>query len=403
MNIFFTIVVLELFIGGGGRLTELGSMTMRMVLFVLCLFYSAFIAFYRPRKDNGVPLAMVLVVAYLLVHLPAVILGVLRGSLPADITTEMQQSVYWLAAPFFAVALTSPIMVLRVATLVRVAGITLAIGYLLTLAGLALGLVDFLELYATLNATGEFFFRGESFFFYKGFLYLGIATVFLLSIKTRYSNMLMMIVASALVLTLTRGFVLSASLAILMMLVALGRWRALGLATLAVAVAAFMVWTYLPSVDDSFLSQREASNTQRGDDIAFLLDNVKVSTLMFGSGFGSLINERVAIENTFLWALWRLGVAGFIFWLMPLILSLRYYLSISKRSEHYSLACAFFYGTVLVYVQTMTNPYLNNPIGLSFVLIALFSLRTLSKVGSAFTRRHGNSASAKTADARFAL
>jgi hypothetical protein len=27
----------------------------------------------------------------------------------------------------------------------------------------------------------------------------------------------------------------------------------------------------------------------------------------------------------------------------------------------------------------MSNPYLNNPIGLSFVLVAIFSLRTLAK------------------------
>jgi hypothetical protein len=33
---------------------------------------------------------------------------------------------------------------------------------------------------------------------------------------------------------------------------------------------------------------------------------------------------------------------------------------------------------ILVYVQTLTNPYLNNPIGLSFVMVAIFSLKTLS-------------------------
>ena len=379
MKTLFTIVAMELFIGGGGRLTTFGPMTLRMVLFAVCLCCSVYFALYRSQKGDGTPLALALAAGYLLVHLPAVLIGVIGGSLPGDITTEMQQSLYWLAAPFFAVALRSVDMVARAALLVRLAGVVLASGYLLTLAGLAVGAVDFVGLYARLNATGEFFFRGESFFFYKGFLYLGIATVFLLAMKHRYSQALLMTVIAALILTLTRGFVLSTSLAILLMLVALGRWRGVALAAIVVAAAAFMVWIYLPSIDDVFLGQREASNSQRGDDIAYMLDNVKVTTLMFGSGFGSTINERINIENTYLWALWKLGIAGLCFWLLPLILSFRYYRRVSRKSPQFNVACAFFFGTVVVYVQTMTNPYLNNPIGLSFVLIALFSLRTLSR------------------------
>lgn len=382
MNGLFTVVALELFLGGGGRLTELGPVTVRMILFALCLCCAVFVAVYRPRRNDGVALALALVATYLMVHLPAVIIGVVSGALPGDIATEMQQSLYWLAAPFFAAALASQHMVARAAVLIRLSGVLMAGAYLLTLAGLVLGLVDFVWLYATLNATGEFFFRGESFFFYKGFLYLGIAMVFLLALKSPLSSVMLLVVALALVLTLTRGFVLSASFAIILMLAALKRWRAVSLAVIAIAVAALLVLVYLPSVDDSYLDQRDLSNATRRDDFAFILDNLKASTLLFGSGFGSLINGRVAIENTFLWALWRLGIAGLAFWLLPLALSLHYFIKVPARNQQHRLACAFFFGTVLVYVQTLTNPYLNNPIGLSFVLIALFSLRTISRVSA---------------------
>jgi hypothetical protein len=37
------------------------------------------------------------------------------------------------------------------------------------------------------------------------------------------------------------------------------------------------------------------------------------------------------------------------------------------------------FGTVLVYLQTATNPYLNNPIGLSYVILSIFSLRALHR------------------------
>ncbi|MEO6407250.1 MAG: hypothetical protein ABIO45_00660 [Burkholderiaceae bacterium] len=380
MNVFFTLVVMELFVGGGGRLTELGPATLRMVLFALCLLASAYLALVRVRADYGLPLALGLVSAYLLVHLPAVAIGISQGSLPGDVTTEMQQSLYWLAAPFFAIALASPERVVRAALLVRIAGAVLAVAYLAAILGLLTGSLDYVEWYARLNETGEFSFRGESFFFYKGFLYLGISTIFFLALRSRHSTLWLLVVIAALVMTLTRGFILSTSIAALAMLFALRRWRAVGLAALIVSAAVFMMWIYLPSADEAVAVQREISNSQRGDDFAYMVEHASVGPLVFGAGFGSFINERINIENTFLWALWKIGVAGLVFWFLPLLLSARYFLRVPRATEHFPLACAYFFATVLIYVQTATNPYLNNPIGLSFALIALFSLRTLSRL-----------------------
>lgn len=378
MNLFFSVVALELFLGGGGRLVEIGPVTLRMILFAVCLCASAYLAVARFRKDDAMPVALLFVGAYLLVHLPALIVGALRGAPVGDAMTEAQQSLYWLAAPFFAVALHKPEMALRAATLVKTAGVILSVVYLGTLALLATGVLDFAETYVALNATGEFFFRGESFFFYKGFLYLGIATLFFVADRDGRSTVLMLVVVVALIMTLTRGFVLSTSIAAILMLVAQRRWKAVGISALIVALAAFMVWVYLPSTDEAFLGQRDASNSQRSEDIDYMLDHFQLWIAAVGSGLGTTINERVNIENTFLWAAWKLGVVGLLFWLMPLLVSLRYYLNVPKAGRYRKVATAYFFGTVLVYLQTATNPYLNNPIGLSFVLISLFSLRTLS-------------------------
>jgi hypothetical protein len=103
---------------------------------------------------------------------------------------------------------------------------------------------------------------------------------------------------------------------------------------------------------------------------------------LIGDGFGSYINDRLNIENTYLWVLWKTGILGLIFWLMPFVLSTFYYQQIRFGRHDYELASALYYSLVLVYIQTATNPFLNNPIGLSFVLIALFSLRTLAKTAA---------------------
>ena len=121
----------------------------------------------------------------------------------------------------------------------------------------------------------------------------------------------------------------------------------------------------------------EASTSQRLEDMTYMLDHITAKTFLTGEGFGSMINDRYQIENTFLWALWKLGTIGVLFWMLPLGLCAYYYLRIPNRNCN-SMANAFFVGTVLAYVQTMTNPFLNNPIGLSFVMLAIFSLRILS-------------------------
>ena len=133
INALFTITVLELFIGGGGRLTELGSVTVRMVLFAACLYVGLLSISLRRGESKQLRLAYVMVLFYLLVHVPGVMWGAANGVDPGDILTEFQQSLYWLAAPFFALALQSVAMVKRTATLVQFAGLCLAFGYIAVL------------------------------------------------------------------------------------------------------------------------------------------------------------------------------------------------------------------------------------------------------------------------------
>jgi hypothetical protein len=375
----FTVSLLELFIGGGGRMLEVGPITVRMILFAACLCASVLIAVFRPRRDDGLVLSLALVTAYLAVHLTAFWIGAVRGNDLDIARTEMQQSLYWLAAPFLAVVLQSRRMVLRAAWVVRAAGIVLAVAYIGFIGALAIGMVGFDTLHALLSQSEEFAFRSESYFFYKGFLYLGIAAIFFLALRGRHSVLWLVVLTLALAMTLTRGFVLSTAFAALLTLAVQRRWQPLGVAMLAAAAVAFFIWGYLPSQEETLDANRDASNSQRVEDFRFIVDNIKISTLLFGEGLGALINGRVNIENTFLWAVWRLGFVGLLFWLTPLLICTNYFLRIARRDADFGLACAFFFSTILVYVQTMANPYLNNPIGLSFVIVALFSLRTLSR------------------------
>lgn len=379
MNTLFTITLLELFFGGGGRLLEVGPVTVRMILFATCLCVAVVGAIKRLNADEGIPLALGFVVTYLLVHVLALLIGLFNGFVFGEMMQEMQQSAYWLIAPFFAMSLNRYDMVVRVGKLVAVAGVVLSIAYICVLLTFAIGAIDYLTLYVVLNSTGEFVFRSGGFFFYKGFLYLGVAAIFFLSMPKRFSSVWLTIVLIALALTLTRGFVLATSFAALLLLAKQGRWRTLGIMLAVIACLGVFLWGYMPSQDEALAVSRESSNGQRVDDFVFFVDNFEIGTILVGHGFGTLINGRSNIENTFLWAFWRFGLVGVAFWLSPLIFCYRYFARIGKNSPDFRLACAYFFSTVFIYVQTMSNPYLNNPIGLSFVMLAMFSLRTLSR------------------------
>ena len=378
MRALFTISLLELFLGGGGRLTAVGPVSMRMALFAACLCAALVAVLFPRRRSDGVLLSMLLVLTYLLVHVAGLVVGAIHGADPAEMFSEFQQSLYWLAAPLFALMIQSEPDVQRYARLVQMAGVTLAVTYLAILLGLLSGAIYIGSMRAIFSNSGEISFRSGSFFIYKGFLYLGISIVFFFAMRGRYWKSLVLLVGIALTLSFTRGFVVSTAAGVLLMFFIQGRWRLALPVMLLLGGAAFLIWIYLPSLNPALLASHEISTNQRVEDMTYMLYHATAKTFIFGEGYGSLINDRFQSENTFLWALWKLGTIGLVFWMLPLFLCVYYYLKIANRRSN-SLANAYLFGTVLVYVQTLTNPFLNNPIGLSFVMLALFSLRILSR------------------------
>ena len=378
MRALFTISLLELFMGGGGRLIHAGPISLRMVLFALCLCATVVAIMFPRRPSDGLRLALLLCLVYLIIHVGGMLVGALFVGNGPKIFSEFQQSLYWLAAPFLTLMLQSESDVQKVTRLVLISGLTLAIGYLCILLAMLTGVASVGLLRAIVGSSGELVFRGGDFFVYKGFLYLGVAVVFLVALRPRFWVLLTIVVATAQLLTFTRGFLLSTCIATFTLLCAQRRWRAAVPALLLVAATLFVILVYLPSSDESIGGRYESSTNQRLEDMQYIADNLSVKTLTIGEGYASLINNRYQIENTFLWALWKLGSLGLAFWLLPFFLGLLYYFRIPNRRSD-PAANAFLFGLVLIYLQTATNPFLNNPIGLSFVIVAVFSLRALSR------------------------
>ena len=377
IRLLYLLLTFEILLGGGGRLLEIGPVTARMLLFAIAIMIAFAVIALRGTLPGG-RLTLVLLSAFLLVQSAGVVIGLSRGNPMSSVWADLQPLMYFLLAPFVALSLEDRRNVEATRSLVLIAGVTLALAYLGVLVLLVSGRIDFSWLYEMLDATGEFMFRGESFFFYKGFVYLGVCIVFLIAMPGRFVVPLLVVTGIALVLTLTRGFILSTAVAVLMLLYVLRMRVAALLLTLAGASALVVAFVSLYSGVEGFMEQRSISNAVRLEDMSFIFGNVGPMTIMFGNGFGTPVLERLNIENVYLWVLWKTGVIGLAFWLAPLLACFIMFRRIPRLSTEFRLGCALLFSVVLIYVQSAMNPYLNNPIGLMMVMIALFGLRELS-------------------------
>lgn len=370
------VISLEVFIGGGGRLFEIGPLTLRMVLFAIAVSL-AVASLAVIELDRSVRLAWALTALAALSMITSAAWGFADGATSENVMTDMRQLLYFAICPFFALAIRTKEHVVLISVLVKRVSIILAVSYLLFWAALALGLLDFHYWYAQLNDTDEFFFRGELFFFYKGFFYLCIGVIFYLTEPRRLTLAIATLLFTALLLTLTRGFLLFTSIVVLGMLATRNR-RLLLIVLPVVIVAIVAAFSVLPNADPLIASQRLESNSVRIDDAAYFFAHVDWISLLTGRGFGIPLNDRLNIENTYLWLLYKQGIPGLLFWGLPFWLIATAYRKARRSPEYHRLADAFFFSTVFLFLQTATNPFLNNSIGMAFLFMSLFSLRVLA-------------------------
>ncbi len=374
----FPLVFGEVVVGGGGRTFAVGALSLRMLLFAAGLLATAIGLLSSRRSRDGVPTAALLVLAFFASMLPGLLVDAGRGT-PSDIVfEEIQPLLFWLSAPFFAFAFQDPRAINRAGSLIVYGGVAVAIVTSLLMVGLYMGVVNFGALYLWADDTGELFFRGPTNFFYKGHFFVGVALVFVVVLTPRWWKSMAFVLALSLGLSLTRGLYLAVAVALVLSFVS-GRRQ---VAILIVAVAAILLLgLYSQAILDLLFDPSRASSAEtRSRDLSFFLSTFDYNTLLLGDGTGALLNGRANIENSFLWAIWRFGVAGLAFMFLPLAMAARYFSQIPYESEVRKPASAFFFGIVMLYVVTAFNPFVNNSIGLTYLLCALFALRRMREM-----------------------
>ena len=395
IRILFSLLWIELCLGGGGRFTAWGPLSLRMIFFVTALSIAA-IAFVKGKRISNSYWRLVLL--FLITTGIGLGVGLLDHADRKFWWQDVKPLLYFLILPFFALAIQNKKDIHQVARIIQGSAMVMMALFFITLILIHTHVVSFLPFYNATIKTEEIFFRGEFTFFYKGFLFFGIAIIFFyFNLKSPVKYVIVTFLVIALFLSLTRGFLLALSITIFSyFLLKKSFLKSFVLISIAVAVlflgrnAISFASRWIAQqnerqddgknksreLDPTLLGDRSFSDNERIAQLRQVAQRTTFSSTLVGHGFGFGVPIRpVHMEISYLEIFHKQGLIGLTFWVILLVSVWQKF----RAAPTSGLAEAFFFSSLFVFFQSFTNQYINNPIGLSVLLLSLVCLDQLKE------------------------
>jgi hypothetical protein len=369
-------VVFEAALLGSGQMLQLGGVTLKMILFGLSVVYTLVSLYCGDRISLSSTLLLSSLFASIAI---ASLIGFVQGADPKFIAEDVSPQLYFLLLPFFELTMGTARKLDLVTRIILIGALIMSAGYAVILGGLWFGAISIVDLYKLLTTIGrgDFMYDGQTFrVFYKGSLYLGVAVILFAFRRGRWAKIGMCISFIVLLLTATRGFLLAILMAALLyVLIGPARTRTkMAYAFLILVVGAVSVPVVLGIGGD-----KAESNSDRLITVNEVADRVGLVSAVIGHGFGTGVPQRPEhMEITYLEIFHKQGVIGLL-WLASVgtVLTLRLRKAVKVGNE--DLAYPLFLCAVFVFIESITNPFINNPIGLSVLVVCIAGLRVLAE------------------------
>lgn len=372
IKLFFYFFIAELVLCGSGQVIHLvGGLTLRMLnfLIVICLT-SLLIIDKKIGKDTGLLLAL-----YMLITCMAISFCLISDNVH-NLFADIKQLSFFLTLPFIYFMISDKEVILNICAIVKWSTFLMTIVYLIYIVLIKyVQVIDFTLFYTLMGDESDFMFRGnEGELFYKGFLYLTIGLLFWMNEKRWFISVLYLL---AIYFTQTRGFYAITLLGIVLLYTTQHRLKS------STIVSLLMLCLFLLFVTLQLELFEVDENRMDGDELRMLtvqqvFEEITPLSLLFGHGFGYGVPVRqIHMENAFLEIFHKQGLVGLFLW--GLILYKIYFNYKHTSIVHKKISSIFMVGTVCIYVQSLFNPFLINPIGMSFVLLSFVVCNKLSK------------------------
>ena len=376
-TLFFSIVLLELFLMGSGRIIQFGSLTLRMILYLIAIGYSVLLLMRGRRIGMQI---VFLGLLFLSVLSLSAFVGVFNNADSRLIFEDIKPLAFFLMGIFFWLTIGNVERVHLTIKLLKVSSVILAVLYLVILFLLHFNIIDFSVTYSVLNKTGEVSFRETYGFVYKGFLYLCVGFLFYLFDSRTRNKGITLLIFTATVLTFTRGFLLAIGLTIFIYLFVFSeRNIKTFLHIVVLCVVVLLVAPQYIDVYTNLLGDKSTSDMVRIITGQQVCQSVTPLSIFIGHGFGIGVPERIVhMEVSYLEIFHKQGLVGVSFWVIILCVLIRGY-SKATLNGNRNIALPFLLSSFFIYMQTLTNPFLNNPIGMSMILISIAVFNVLGK------------------------
>lgn len=353
-------IVVELIMGGSGQIIHVvGGLTLRMVLFGVGMILTLFMVGYKGIDKQ----AFKIFASFLVLLMVSTAISLINDG--QDLLFEdVKPRIFILIFPFLYWTITSLKNIETITNIIRVGTLVMSVIYLVYLILIkALGLIDFVSFYASMGEESDFMFRGNGGeLFYKGFVFLPVGLIFWLQKKKIIPSV---ILAVAILFTLTRGFYVITVVGVLFYYILYpkfspDRFLLSVLVVLAMGAALFLVDI------NSFVGDRSEGDVIRVVTFQQVLENTNVLSFLIGHGMGNGVPIRpLHMENAFLEIFYKQGLLGLLYWLYFLFYLTKDYWK-SRQCEY---SAVYYISSLMIYIQSLFNPYITNPIGMMMVIL----------------------------------
>jgi len=350
-----------------------------MMLFIFCFFFAG----KKLMKATIIIMGM-----YLALMAIGIVCGLVNSSDYSLLLADVKMLSFFLILPLFDLMIKDKNMVERIIRLLKLSTLIMAAAYLIFLVILHLEIIPFLTLYDAMSKPeyfDEFGFRGQSAVIYKGFIFMCVGYFFFLFNKRSFRNNLnIILVFSAILLTLARAYILLIFLLtlfpILHRFLFARKNKILNMVVISVVIitAIALVPTLLEIIGD-----KSTSDNIRVVQLRQVGQMVNPMSVFIGHGFGVGVPIRPGhMEIMYLEIFHKQGLLGLAFWFFILTYILFKYNRYRTYCKKMKIESAidtrpFVYGTIFLYLQSLFNPYLTNSMGMTFLFITLIVFERL--------------------------
>jgi len=366
IKFFFIILLLELFLLGSGQFLSYNGLSLRMLFYSIAISVSMLLLLHGVKFPKRIFWFLLIFLSMLAF---SSLIGIINGANVSSISDNLKPLLFTFMIIPFSLFITKIESIVLVTKLIKFSGVIMGISFISVLILLFFGYIDFLTIYTLLSSEANDFMMNDGEhvrIFYKGFLYLNIAFIFYVYSNDKYKSLMLILLFLSILMTFTRGFLLALILSFIFISTIEFKQKKSFYILSIIAIGVIILLPFYVNI----IGDKHSSNSMRILQIKEVFDAITISSFFIGHGYGIGVPIRPnGMEITFLEIFHKQGILGLFLWIGFFFYLIYNYLNI-KNLAYKKMFKPFLVSTFFVYFQSLTNPYLNNPIGMSIVLLS---------------------------------